>query len=379
MKAIINGEVFLGNKFYTEKALIIDGERIIDIVSEETLNSDYPKIETIDAEKGYITPGFIDLQLNGCGGVLFNDDISLETLEIMHKTNLKYGCTSFTPTLITTSDENIEKALNLVKSIDDKGKYGVLGLHIEGPYISTEKKGIHNSKFIRKADETMIDKIVAAGKEIVKIITLAPENTDKRTISKLSAVGINVAVGHSNATFEEVKEKEAFGITLATHLYNAMTSFNHREPGVVGAIFDGDIKAGVIVDGFHCHYSAIKSAIKIMGERLYLVTDATSPVGTDMECFYFEGNKVYYKNGKCFGEDGTLGGSALTMDAGVRNLVKFCDITLEEAIRMATLYPAKAIRIDDEYGKISPGYFADIVILDKHLKLKKVIAKGTVI
>lgn len=379
MKAIINGELFIGNKFYTGKALVLDGERIVDILSEDELKTVYGEIEVIDAEKGYVTPGFIDLQLNGCGGVLFNDDISLKTLEIMHKTNLRYGCTSFTPTLITTGDENIEKALELVQGIENKGKYGILGLHIEGPYISKDKKGIHNPKFIRKADEAMIDKIVAAGKENVKIITLAPENTEKGIISKLNLAGIHVAVGHSNATYEEVKEKEGFGITLATHLYNAMTSFNHREPGVVGAIFDSDIKAGVIADGFHCHYSAIKSAIKIMGERLFLVTDAAAPVGTDMEYFYFEGNKVYYKDGKCFGEDGTLGGSALTMDAGVRNLVKFCDITLEEAIRMATLYPAKAINIDNEYGKISPGYFADIVILDKHLKLKKVIAKGELV
>ncbi|MGL5901844.1 MAG: amidohydrolase family protein, partial [Cetobacterium sp.] len=177
MKAIINGELFIGNKFYTGKVLIIDGERIVDVISTEELNSVYPNIETIDAEKGYVTPGFIDLQLNGCGGVLFNDDISLKTLEIMHKTNLKYGCTSFTPTLITTGDENIEKALNLVSGIENKGKYGILGLHIEGPYISVQKKGIHNSKFIRVADEAMIDKIVASGKENVKIITLAPENT----------------------------------------------------------------------------------------------------------------------------------------------------------------------------------------------------------
>lgn len=376
MKSIVNGELFIGNKFYKGKALIIEGERIVDIVSETELDLLYPEIEKINADKNYITPGFIDLQLNGCGGVLFNDDISLETLETMHKTNLKYGCTSFTPTLITTSDENIEKALKLMKSIKNKGVYGVLGLHIEGPYISLQKKGIHNPKFIRKADEDMIDKIIEAGKENVTIVTLAPENTEKTVISKLNNAGINVAVGHSNATYEEVKEKEAFGITLSTHLYNGMSSFGHREPGVVGAVFDSDIKAGIIVDGFHCHYSAIKSAIKIMGERLYLVTDAVSPVGTDMEYFYFEGNKVYYKDGKCFGEDGTLGGSALTMDAGVRNLVKNCDITLEEAVRMATLYPAKAIGIDNEFGKLQPGHFADIVFLDKHLNLKKVIAKG---
>lgn len=379
MKAIINGELFIGNKFYTEKVLIIDGERIIDIIPQNELKNIYGDIETIDAENAYVTPGFIDLQLNGCGGVLFNDNISLETLETMHKTNLKYGCTSFTPTLITTSDENIEKAIELVKGIKDKGKYGVVGLHIEGPYISLQKKGIHNPKFIRKASESMIAKIIEAGKENVRIVTLAPKNTDQKIISKLNAAGIHVAVGHSNATFEEVKEKEGFGLTLATHLYNGMSSFNHREPGVVGAIFDSDIKAGIIADGFHCHYSAIKSAIKIMGERLYLVTDAVAPVGTEMEYFYFEGNKVFYRDGKCFGEDGTLGGSALTMDVGVRNLVKYCDITLEEAIRMATLYPAKAVNIDNEYGKIQPGYFADIIFLDKHLKLKKVIAKGKVV
>lgn len=379
MKAIVNGELFIGNKFYTGKVLIIDGERIVDIIPQEELTTTYGNIETIDAENAYVTPGFIDLQLNGCGGVLFNDDISLETLDTMHKTNLKYGCTSFTPTLITTGDENIEKAIELVKDIENKGKYGVVGLHIEGPYISLQKKGIHNPKFIRKADEAMIDKMVEAGKENVRIVTLAPENTDKKIISKLNAAGIHVAVGHSNATYEQVKEKEGFGITLATHLYNGMSSFNHREPGVVGAVFDSDIKAGVIADGFHCHYSAIKSAIKVMGERLYLVTDAVAPVGTDMEYFYFEGNKVFYKDGKCFGEDGTLGGSALTMDAGVRNLVKYCDITLEEAVRMATLYPAKAVNIDNEYGKLQPGCFADIVFLDKHLRLKKVIAKGELV
>ncbi|WP_297432964.1 N-acetylglucosamine-6-phosphate deacetylase [uncultured Cetobacterium sp.] len=379
MKAIVNGELFIGNKFYTGKVLIIDGERIVDIIPQEELTTTYGNIETIDAENAYVTPGFIDLQLNGCGGVLFNDDISLETLDTMHKTNLKYGCTSFTPTLITTGDENIEKAIELVKGIENKGKYGVVGLHIEGPYISLQKKGIHNPKFIRKADEAMIDKMVEAGKENVRIVTLAPENTDKKIISKLNAAGIHVAVGHSNATYEQVKEKEGFGITLATHLYNGMSSFNHREPGVVGAVFDSDIKAGVIADGFHCHYSAIKSAIKVMGERLYLVTDAVAPVGTDMEYFYFEGNKVFYKDGKCFGEDGTLGGSALTMDAGVRNLVKYCDITLEEAVRMATLYPAKAVNIDNEYGKLQPGCFADIVFLDKHLRLKKVIAKGELV
>ena len=374
-KAIINGEIFIGNKFYKGKVLVLDGDRIEDIVNQNNLDELYSDIEKIDAQNNYVVPGFIDLQLNGCGGVLFNDAITLETIEIMHKTNLRSGCTSFTPTLITTSDENMIKALELVEKMD-KEKYGVLGLHIEGPYISIPKKGIHNENFIRNADEKMINRIIESGKENVTILTLAPERVDGQIITKLRKAGINVALGHTNGTYEEIKEKESYGINLATHLYNGMTSFNHREPGAVGAIFDSDIHSGIIVDGFHCHYSAIKSAIKIMGERLYLVTDAVSPVGTDMEYFYFEGKKVYYKDGKCFGEDGTLGGSALTMDVGVKNLVKHCGITLEEAIRMATLYPAKAVKIDDRYGKLEPGYFADIVFIDKELNLKKVINKG---
>lgn len=379
MKAIINGELFLGNEFVLGKAIVVDGNKIVDILPQEELDNKYSNIEKIDAEKAYVAPGFVDLQINGCGGVLFNDEISLDAIETMYKTNLKYGCTSFTPTLITTSSENIKKAISLAKSIEDKKNYGFLGLHIEGPYISIPKKGIHNPKFIRKADKDVIEEMVKAGKENVRIVTLAPENNDKEVISDLATSGINVAVGHSNATYEEVKEKECYGITLSTHLYNGMSSFNHREPGVVGAVFDSDIKAGIIVDGFHCHFSAIKSAKKIMGERLYLVTDAVSPVGTNMEYFYFEGNKVYYKDGKCFGEDGTLGGSALTMIDGVKNLVRHCGLRLEEALRMASLYPAKAIKIDDKFGKIQPGYFADLVFIDKHLNLKKVMANGNIV
>ncbi|WP_410208856.1 N-acetylglucosamine-6-phosphate deacetylase [Fusobacterium sp.] len=374
-KAIINGSIFLGNKFYNGKALILNNEKIENIIDKSDLNKNYSDEEVIDAGENYIVPGFIDLQINGCGGVLFNDDISLKTIETMYNTNLKYGCTSFTPTLITTTDENMLKALELVENID-KIKYGVLGLHIEGPYISVEKKGIHNEKFIRPADDKMIERIIKSGKENVRILTLAPEKNDGMTIAKLTNAGINVAAGHTNATYEQVIAKESYGIKLATHLYNGMSSFAHRSPGAVGAIFDSDIHAGIIVDGFHSHFGAIRSAINIMKERLYLVTDAVAPVGTDMEYFYFEGKKVYYKDGKCFGEDGTLGGSALTMDVGIKNLVKYCGITLEEAIRMATLYPAQAVKIDDKFGKLQPGYYADIVFLDKEINVKKVIAKG---
>lgn len=379
MKAIINGEVLLENKFYKDKVVLLDGTIIYDIIDKSIFDTNYKDIEIINASNNLIVPGFIDLQLNGCGGVLFNDDISIQSLKTMYNTNLKTGCTSFAPTLITTSAENIIKAIELMESIEDKKNIGVLGLHLEGPYISTEKKGIHNPKFIKSPEIKVIERIKDTGSENVRIITMAPENVDKDTIYELYRAGINVSVGHSNATFQEVKEKINYGIRLGTHLYNAMSSFTHREPGVVGAIFDSDLYCGVIADGYHSHFSAINSAKKIMGERLYLVTDAVAPVGTNMESFMFEGNKVYYKDGKCFGEDGTLGGSALTMDKAIKNLVEHCDVSLVEAIRMATLYPAKAINIDNKYGKLGKGYYADIVFLDKNnLDVMKVIANGEI-
>ncbi|SJZ66837.1 N-acetylglucosamine-6-phosphate deacetylase [Cetobacterium ceti] len=379
MKAIINGKIFDGDKFLENKALVFENKKIINIVPMEALEERYPEAEIIDAKGGYVTPGFIDLQINGCGGVLFNDSVTRETLEIMNRTNLKYGCTSFTPTLITTGDENIINALELVGNMEDKEDIGVLGLHIEGPYISVAKKGIHNPKFIRKMDEAMLNKIVEKGTKATTIITVAPENISGEYISTLANSGIKVALGHTNATYKEVEEKKIFGISLATHLYNGMSSFAHREPGAAGAVLDMDIKAGIIVDGMHSDYAAVRIAKRIMGDRLYLVTDAVSPVGTDMEYFYFEGNKVYHKNGKCFGEDGTLGGSALTMDAGVRNLVNHVGITLEEAIRMATLYPAKAVNLDNKYGRLQPEAMADIVILNKELEVEKVFAKGNLV
>ncbi|MGL4732682.1 MAG: N-acetylglucosamine-6-phosphate deacetylase [Fusobacteriaceae bacterium] len=376
MYAIRNGKIFDGERFQDGKVLVIEGNKILNIVESENLQERYGDIEKIDAKGGYITPGFMDLQLNGCGGVLLNDSITEETLQVIHKTNLKYGCTSFTPTLITTSDESIQAALTLMENYEKREENGVLGLHIEGPFISVEKKGIHNPKFIRKMDHNMLNKLTQAGGELVKIITVAPENISGEYISKLAGSGIKVALGHTNATYKQVEEKKIFGITMATHLYNGMSSFTHREPGAAGAVLNLDIAAGIIADGFHCDYAAIEIAHRLMGERLFLVTDAVAPAGTDMEYFYFEGNKVYHKDGKCFGEDGTLGGSALTMIGGVQNLVRHANIRLEEAVKMATLYPAKAIKVDDRYGRLQPGYFADIVIMDNNLELTGVISKG---
>lgn len=370
-----NCRIFDGNSFIKESAVIIENDKVVKIISNEEI-SNYNDEKIIDLNNSLLSPGFIDLQLNGCGGVLFNDSITRETLVTMNETNHKYGCTSFLPTLITSSDEKVIKSLELINNLSDMEEIGVLGLHIEGPNISLEKKGIHNPEYIRILSDEMIDKIVSYGPKVTKIITMAPEKAKSKHLKKLQDAKIKPAIGHTFAKYQECEEKEEY-FKNATHLFNAMSEFGSREPGVVGYIFDKkDIYSGIIADGFHCDYASIRIAHDLLKNKLYLVTDAVSPAGTDMKEFIFEGNRVFHENGKCFGEDGTLGGSALVMNSGVRNLVQHVKLPVEEALRMATSYPAKAISVDDRYGYISPGYIADLVILTDNFDVLGIVAKG---
>lgn len=371
MYALINGEIYTGEGIVKNKVIIINGNRV------EALVDEIPKdIQTIDLQNKIVAPAFIDLQLNGCGGVLFNDEISLDTLRIMNETNIKTGTTSYLPTLITTTDENIEKALELIEETDNLEDMGVLGLHIEGPYISIPKKGIHNPDYIRVMSDEIIHKIAEAGSKVTKIMTIAPENAKVEHLKELKDSGINLSIGHTNATYEEVMEKIEY-FKMVTHLFNAMSSLTSREPGVIGAVFENkNLYTGIIVDGVHSHYGSVRIAKNILKEKLFLVTDAVAPVGTNMESFMFEGNKVLYKDGKCISPNGTLGGSALTMIEGVQNLVKYVGVSLEEALLMASTYPAMAVKVDDKYGYVKEGYIADLVILDKELNISNMIVKG---
>jgi N-acetylglucosamine-6-phosphate deacetylase len=374
MYALVNGRIFTGEETLFNRVVIIEGKKIKEIVTLENLDTLYPNIDKKDVKGNLIAPAYIDLQLNGCGGVLVNDDVSAKTFSIMNETNIKYGCTLFTPTLITCPDEKIENALRVMDEIEDLEELGVLGLHIEGPYISEAKKGTHREDYIRVMSDEIIGKIA---KSKTTILTLAPENAKPEHIKTLVEGGVRVALGHTNATYEEVQEKKPYGISMVTHLYNGMSLFTHREPGVVGAVLDSkDLYAGIIVDGFHCHYASIKIAKEALGERLYLVTDAASPAGTDMPEFMFEGKRCTHKDGQLRNEEGALAGSVLTMDQGVRNLVEHVGVSLEEALKMASLYPAKSVNIDDSYGRIRAGHFADLVILDEKIELVDVIVKG---
>lgn len=373
MYALSNCKIYTGSDVLTDHAVIIENDLIQSIVPVAELPQG---IEVKDLAGSNLSPGFIDLQLNGCGGVMLNDAITPETMQIMHEANLKSGCTSFLPTLITSSDEDMRTAISAAREYHNQYQNQSLGLHLEGPYLNVAKKGIHNVDFIRPSDESMID-LICANADIIAKVTLAPEQNDPEHIARLKAAGIVVSIGHTNATYAEARKGFEAGITFATHLFNAMTPMVGREPGVVGAIYDTpDVYAGIIADGFHVDYANIRIAHKIKGEKLVLVTDATAPAGANIDHFIFVGKKVYYRDGKCVDENGTLGGSALTMIEAVQNSVEHAGIALDEALRMATLYPATAIGVEDRLGRVRKGMVANLTVFDRDFKVKATVVNG---
>ncbi|SDH65669.1 N-acetylglucosamine-6-phosphate deacetylase [Vibrio xiamenensis] len=373
MYALTNCKIFTGSDVLTQHAVVIKDGLIDAVCPIGKLKSD---IKTHDLAGANLSPGFIDLQLNGCGGVMFNDDISVNGLHTMHQANLKSGCTSFLPTLITSSDQDMKAAIQAARDYHAQYQHHSLGLHLEGPYLNAEKKGIHNIDYIRPSSSDMIDTI-CQNSDVIAKVTLAPEKNDHNHIRRLTEAGIVVSIGHTNATYQQARQGFEAGISFATHLFNAMTPSVGREPGVVGAIYDTqDVYAGIIADGFHVDYANIRIAHKIKGEKLVLVTDATAPAGAEMDYFIFVGKKVYYRNGKCVDENGTLGGSALTMIEAVQNTVEHVGIALDEALRMATLYPAKAIGVDHKLGRIRKGMVANLTAFDRDFNVLKTIVNG---
>ncbi|WJT06197.1 N-acetylglucosamine-6-phosphate deacetylase [Vibrio harveyi] len=373
MYALSNCKIYTGSDVLTDHAVIIDNDQIQSVVPVTQLPEG---IEVKDLDGANLSPGFIDLQLNGCGGVMLNDEITPETMQIMHEANLKSGCTSFLPTLITSSDEDMRAAITAAREYHNKYQNQSLGLHLEGPYLNVAKKGIHSVDFIRPSDDGMID-LICANADIIAKVTLAPEQNDPEHIARLKAAGIVVSISYTNATYAEARQGFDAGITFATHLFNAMTPMVGREPGVVGAIYDTpEVYAGIIADGFHVDYANIRIAHKIKGEKLVLVTDATAPAGANIDHFIFVGKKVYYRDGKCVDENGTLGGSALTMIEAVQNSVEHAGIALEEALRMATLYPATAIGVEERLGRVRKGMVANLTIFDRDFNVKATVVNG---
>lgn len=377
MYALINSQIYTGNSILNNYALVISHGLIHDICPVNNVPKD---IKTYNLNGSILAPGFIDLQLNGCGGVQFNDDIeslSVQTLKTMQATNQCSGCTSFLPTLITSSDMMIQKAIEVIRIFFNNNKNQVLGLHLEGPFINPKKSGIHNPALIRLPTTSMID-YLCDNSDVVKKITLAPEQVNMMFVEKLKKAGIYISIGHSHASYQETKSSFLFGVTCGTHIFNAMLPMMARKPGVIGAIFDNpNIYCSIIADGIHVHWVNVKFAKIIKEKKLILVTDGTSPAGcNNIKQFTFSGKTIFCRNRVCSDSSGVLGGSSLTMIEAIQNSVKHVNIPLDEALRMATLYPARAIGVDHYLGSLEINKIANLTIFNKNYQIQKTIING---
>ncbi len=372
MYALSNAVVFDGKERLTGYSVIVDKQFIISVVPDKQVS---PEIKTINLNGATLCPGFIDLQLNGCGGVMLNGDFTTANLELMQQTNLASGTTHFMPTLITTDDREMEQAVAISRAHQQTQASGNLGLHLEGPYLSVEKKGIHSEQLIRRLNNQRLQ-FLLDNHEAISKVTLAPENVELETISALKEAGILVSIGHTNATYQQATAAINAGASFATHLFNAMSPMTGREPGVVGAILDNNIYAGIIVDGHHVAAPNVRLAQRLLKQKLCLVTDATAAAGANIDSFNFVGRRIKVQNGICLGDDGTLGGSALTMIEAVKNCVQSVGFPLSDSLKMASLYPATAINMEQQLGRINAGHRANLTAFDKDFNVILSISDG---
>lgn len=364
--AFTNGVIYTGYEILYGHAVIVENDLIKAVVPEGELPNG---IQQVNLNGNNLTAGFIDLQLNGCGGVMFNEQTTVETLEIMQATNLKSGTTSYLPTFITSPDEGMKSAVKVMRDYLAKYRNQALGLHLEGPYLSKEKKGVHREEYIREITPEM-KTFLCDNADVITKITLAAENPTTQYIADFVEKGIIVSLGHSNATYEVANQAIEKGISFATHLHNAMSPISSgRAMGVVGAVLDSDLYAGIIVDGLHVEFGNVRIAKKVKGDKLCIVTDATAAAGSDIESFIFVGKTVYVRDGKCYDANGTLGGSSVTMIESVENAVKKVGISLDETLRMCNLYPARAIGVDDHLGSIEAGKIANLTVFTHDFKV----------
>ena len=357
--------IFDGIKIHENMVIVIENGLIIDFITTNSslTNKDYTNLKLEDFGDTIISPAFIDLQHNGSGGVLFNDSISFETLSIMNKTNLQYGTLGFLPTLITSKYSDMVEALDIVAAWFNKfgNDHGVLGIHLEGPFLSKEKAGIHSINLICKPTKKMLNKIVSYSKKFPIKMTIAVEKFTDNQLKYLTDNGIILSLGHTNADYNTATHGLKSGIKCATHVFNAMSALTSRDPGTVGAVLNNNCYVGIIADLFHVAPSNIELVHQIKGNQMFLVTDSVTPTGTTLNEFNLVGKHLIVKNGVCIDEYGTLGGAYLTMNQAVQNCVTTCNIKLEDALRMASLIPAKVIGLDKIYGKIKTGYKAKLI------------------
>jgi N-acetylglucosamine-6-phosphate deacetylase len=365
--AFIAREIFTGREIHTGKAVLVREGRIVDLVAVPDIPAGYRVRELT----GYmLAPAFIDLQIYGGNGKVFAAEMTTDSLEAVYECCLQGGCTQFMITMATSSIEKFHQGLDVARQYRNNGGKGLLGVHLEGPYINPVKKGAHLERYIKKPTLDELEHLLHKGKDIFKMMTLAPEQCDRASIELLMRNGIIVSAGHSNATYEEAIDGFYQGIPAATHLFNAMSPLQGRQPGMVGAIYDhNEVRCSIVCDGIHVDFASVRISKKIMQDRLFFITDGIAEVLYGEHVHVFKGDRYTLP-------DGTLSGSALTMLQAVRNGVEKAGIPLPEALRMASLYPATVLGQQTQRGAIQPGAQADLILLDEQLNLLQVIVDG---
>lgn len=370
---IKNCNIIYLDKVEKGSVLVEDGK----IKAINPVNVDDTKI--IDAEGLYLSPGFIDVHIHGAGGCDTMDG-TIESLNTIAKTIVKHGTTSFTPTTMTVAAEDIRKSMSVIKQLKSEGTEGatILGAHLEGPFISPNAIGAQNPKFVLAPSIENFKEIVGDCADAVTSITLAPEvEGAKELIKYLTDKGIAVSMGHTKATYEEALEGIKCGACHSTHLYNAMTPFTHRAPGVVGATFDTDITTETISDGIHISYPALRTAYRQKGtDKVLLVSDAMEACGMPDGKYSLGGQDVIVKNGAARLLDGTLAGSVLTLDKAVKNIYNNSNYSLNEVVRMATYNGARHCHVEEHKGLIKEGYDADLLLFNEDIEVQKVFVNG---
>jgi N-acetylglucosamine-6-phosphate deacetylase len=365
--ALRNGKMLTDAGIESGRSLLVRDGRIEAISgAREILGAD----QTIDLDGQLLAPGFIDTQVNGGGGVLFNDDPSVDAIAAIGRAHRRFGTTGFLPTLISDDLHVVEKAILAVRDAIARGVPGVLGIHVEGPFLNHDRRGVHDASKLRVLDENAV-KLLATPHGGVTMVTLAPERTTPDIIRALTAAGVIVSAGHTNATFDELQPALDAGVRGFTHLFNAMSQLGNREPGAVGAALAHEGSwLGLIVDGYHVHAETLKIALRAKRhDRFMLVSDGMPSVGADVREFRIQGRVITVADDRLVDDDGRLAGAHLDMASAVRNTVNQLGVPLTDALRMASTNPAEFLGLHETTGRIAAGQRADLVLLNEELQV----------
>lgn len=362
-----NASLLLGDQFKEGGSFVVEGGRFVE-VGEKVLPVS-SEDEEIDFQGKYVVPGLIDLQLYGVEGFFFGGEPTVENLRGMEDDLLSHGVTGFLATIATSTDDIVLRAIEAAKKFRASSKGAFLGLHLEGPFLNPKRKGAHPDVLIRKATLEEVRHWLELAEGEIKMMTIAPELQDEEVLTLLQESGVVLSAGHSNASYEEAQGFLTKTVTAATHLFNAMTPLHHREPGLVAAIFEKKPFASIIPDGIHVDYAMVRLAKRELGDRLFIITDRVASSESGVYKHQFKGD--HYET-----PDGILSGSSLYLLDAVKNCIEYADIPTGDAFAMASEYPAKAIGLENERGRITAGNSADFLVLDKEFKIKEVWFKG---